>query len=414
MWRRVSFLLFLATLAPLGAGDPLYDIELITARQGFDGQRCWVHARAGIIPPGGPGNPGKDVLAVMTLQPLDLRGSDVFGGIHSLLSRDGGRTWGEPIPHPRFERRPFSWKGREDYEITVCDFWPQWHAASGTLLGIGHSVVYENNVVAKVRPRGSAYAVFDPAAQQWSPWQLLELPDEPRFENAGAGCVQRVDLEDGTLLLPIYFKEPGEVAYSTTVLRCAFDGTTLRYLGHGDVLHLPIKRGFCEPSLVRWGGRFFLTLRNDERGYVAVSEDGSHFSEPVPWAFEDGEDLGNYNTQQHWVAHREALFLVYNRRGANNDHVARHRAPLFIARVDPETLRVQRDSEQVLVPEHGARLGNFGVTVVDETESWVTVTEWMQGPGPNYHDPAPLVARGADNRVWVAKLKWKRPNDPPR
>ena len=30
------------------------------------------------------------------------------------------------------------------------------------------------------------------------------------------------------------------------------------------------------------------------------------------------------------------------------------------------------------------------------------ITEWMQAPGPNYHDPAPLVKRGADNRVWVA------------
>lgn len=44
--------------------------------------------------------------------------------------------------------------------------------------------------------------------------------------------------------------------------------------------------------------------------------------------------------------------------------------------------------------------------VVMTFETWVTVTEWMQGPAPHSHDPAPLVARGADNRVWVAKLKW--------
>jgi hypothetical protein len=87
--------------------------------------------------------------------------------------------------------------------------------------------------------------------------------------------------------------------------------------------------------------------------------------------------------------------------------VFRHRAPLFIARVDPEKLHIVRESEQVLVPEYGARLGNFGVTEVSPEETWVTATEWMQAPAPNHHDPAPLVARGADNRVWVAKLKWK-------
>ena len=75
---------------------------------------------------------------------------------------------------------------------------------------------------------------------------------------------------------------------------------------------------------------------------------------------------GNYNTQQHWVSHSDALFLVYTRRGANNDHVTRHRAPLFIARIDPESLQVIRSSEQILVPEFGARLGNFGVTEIQQ------------------------------------------------
>jgi hypothetical protein len=71
---------------------------------------------------------------------------------------------------------------------------------------------------------------------------------------------------------------------------------------------------------------------------------------------------------------------------------------------------VLRASEQVLVPEKGARLGNFGVAEVNENETWVTVTEWMQAPGPRFFDPAPLVARSADNRVWVSKVKWTIPN----
>lgn len=412
MRRHFPFAAFLLVFSfATQASDPLYEIELSVAGQGFDGKTCWVHARAGVIPPQSPGNATASPLAVMTLQRLQLSGSDLFFALNEKRSPDLGQTWTPPREHASFARRPFSWEGHDDLEITVSDYWPKWHAASGRLLGIGHTVVYQDNKVMKVRPRGTAYAVYDPAAASWSPWQVLAMPDDPKFENAGAGCVQRVDLEDGTILLPINFKIRDAEAYTTTVLRCAFDGATLTYLGHGSELTVPVKRGLYEPSLVRHGGRFFLTMRNDDHGYVSVSNDGQHFSEPVPWRSDDGSDLGNYNTQQHWVARREALFLVYTRRGAGNDHVFRHRAPLFIARVDPESLRVIRASEQILVPEHGARLGNFGVTEVNADETWVTVTEWMQGPGPKAHDTAPLVARGADNRIWVAKLKWKTPNE---
>lgn len=404
-------LFFLA--ASMEAADPLYEIDLTVAGQGFDGKSCWVHARAGVIPAGTAENPAESPLAVMTLQRLQLSGSDVFYALNEQHSTDLGGTWSSPMEHRSFARKPFSWGGHEDLEITVCDFWPKWHAATGKLLGTGHTVVYQDNAVMKVRPRGTAYAVYDAARARWSPWQTLAMPDEPRFENAGAGCVQRVDLADGTVLLPIYYKVPGEAAHSVTVLRCAFDGSELSYLGHGSELTIPVKRGLYEPSLVRQDGRFYLTMRNDDHGYVSVSDDGQAFSEPVRWCFDDGSDLGSYNTQQHWLAHREALFLVYTRRGAENDHIPRHRAPLFIARIDPEKLQVIRASEQVLVPERGARLGNFGVTEVNPDETWVTVTEWMQGLAPNPSDPAPLVARGADNRIWVAKLKWKTPNNDP-
>ncbi len=418
MYRPISRALGLSALTTLLSvmssaateRDPLYAIELSTATRGFTGESCWVHARAGAIPPGTTANPTTEPLVVMTLQRLLLSGSDVFYALNEMRSPDRGATWTPPREHASFARQPFAWNGKEDLEITVCDFWPRWHAHSGKLLGTGHTVVYENNAVMKTRPRGTAYAVYDPATLNWSPWRTITMPDDPKFENSGAGCVQRVDLDNGDILLPVYFKAHNSPHYAVTVLRCGFDGETLRYLSHGDELSVPIQRGLYEPSLTRWGGRFFLTMRNDEHGYVSVSQDGRTFSEPVRWTFDDGTDLGNYNTQQHWVTHEDALFLVYTRRGADNDHVFRHRAPLFIARVDPEKLRVIRASEQVLVPEHGARLGNFGVTEIDAGETWVTVTEWMQGPGPRHHDPAPLIERGADNRVWVAKLKWSKPN----
>jgi hypothetical protein len=228
------------------------------------------------------------------------------------------------------------------------------------------------------------------------------MPEGEKFHDAGAGCTQRYDLEDGTALLPLYFRPPGKNS-RVTVARCSFDGNTLRYAEHGDELSVNDNtRGLHEPSLARFGGMFFLTLRNDRRGYVTRSKDGQSFEPIRPWAFDDGQELGNYNTQQHWVAHSEGLFLVYTRRGAGNDHVFRHRAPLFMARVDPERLCVLRETEQVLVPERGARLGNFGVTDVSPAETWVTVAEWMQPRGVEKH--------GSDGSVFVARIHWDRPN----
>jgi hypothetical protein len=279
---------------------------------------------------------------------------------------------------------------------------PAWHAASETLLSTGHTVRYRNDQhPLTARRRETAYSTCDPDSRTWAPWATLEMPDRPDFLNAGAGSTQRVDLEDGTILLPIYYKEISDdwsACNDATVLRCSFDGRTLRYIEHGDELSIDQPRGFCEPSLVRFRDRFFLTLRNDERGYVCAGEDGLHFDEPRPWRFEDGEDVGNYNTQQHWVCHPDGLFLVYTRRGLDNDHVFRHRAPLMMARVDPERLVLLRDTETELVPERGARLGNFAVCEVSPAETWVVVAEWMQPEGCEDY--------GSDNTIWVARIRW--------
>jgi hypothetical protein len=82
---------------------------------------------------------------------------------------------------------------------------------------------------------------------------------------------------------------------------------------------------------------------------------------------------------------------------------------LFIAQVDPENLSVIRDTERVLVPERGARLGNFGVVNVTPQETWVVVTEWMQTWGPNHVMPVDN-KHGADNSIHIAKIEWSTPN----
>lgn len=42
------------------------------------------------------------------------------------------------------------------------------------------------------------------------------------------------------------------------------------------------------------------------------------------------------------------------------------------------SLCVVQKTEQILVSQRGARLGNFGVADVSSEETWVTVAEWMQ------------------------------------
>lgn len=405
-----------------------YRIRHEWALRGYDGQTCWVQCRAGAIPPGQAGG-NRLPIVVLTMQKLLLSGSDVFYELNELRTDDLGETWNGPLPHPDTLGRRREPGG---FEAVICDATPAWHAASGKLLSTGHVARYLGDRLAPdPRPRQTAYTIYDPASRQWTSWDTLVMPDdEGHFYNAGAGCGQRYDLENGDILLPVYFHPRGVASFHsmTTVCRCRFDGRRLTYVEHGNEMACPDPRGFCEPSVTRFQGRFFLTLRNDVKGYVSVSEDGLTYAPPRPWTFDDGSELGNYNTQQHWVTGRDALYLVYTRRGLQNDHVFRHRAPLVMAQVDPERLCVLRETERVVVPERGARLGNFSVTQVSDSETWIVAGEWMQNGGENarvmlnklgvrdpdrlppnragQHYAAECECFGSDNTIWVARILW--------
>lgn len=380
----------------VGAVD--YTVQLDTVHSGFTDSHCWVHNRAGCIP-------GVRPEVVMTMQEVRLIGTDIFNSLHEMSTGDRGQSWSAPKEayglHSRYE-------GNNE-RIVVCDFTPSWHAASKKLLGTGALVGYDRNQN-RSRFVQTAYAAYDPLARSWTDWRQLELP--PKFVGAVAGCTQRYDLPNGDVLLPVYFHEGGvpylhvtptgnTSFYRSTVLRCRFDGKTLSYVEHGTELVLEKDRGYYEPSVTRYGDAFYITLRANDRADAARSADGIHFDVPKTWTWDDGETVPIYNTQQHWVTHSSGLFLVYCRKAENNNHVVRHRAPLFIAEVDPGSLCLIRSSERILVPEHGAGLGNFGVVNVGPDETWVTTSEWMT---------AGARERGADNRVYVARIKWSKPN----
>lgn len=364
-----------------------YDIQLDTIRSGFDKETCWVHPRAGTIP-------GETPIVVMTMQKLLLSGSDVFYALNEMRTDDLGKTWRGPVEHDTLGRRQ-----EETMVAVICDFTPKWHASTGKLLGTGHVARYQGDKLAGEYPRQTAYSWYEPETRTWASWRTVEMPDDPKFFSSGAGSTQRVDLPDGDILLPIYFRPKGTKTSSSAVMRCRFDGETLRYIAHGNEMTVPEPRGLGEPSLTLFQNRFYLTLRNDVKGYVTRGDDGLHFEPPRPWTFDDGSELGSYNTQQHWVTRKDALFLVYTRRDPEYDHVFRHRAPLRIARVDPERLCVIRDTERILVPSRGARLGNFAVTEVNDQETWVTVAEWMQPKGCEQY--------GSDNAVYAARIRWR-------
>jgi len=343
----------------------------------------WFQPRPAAIPqPGKPGIPS----VVMTVQ--KALGSDFFTGLSVMRTDDMGKTWTKPET-----KDALGWHDAEKgMKVGVCDFTLGWHAPTGKLLGIGHTARYTKRGFAGFgHRRDTVYSAYDPKTGEWSPWAVFKFPETPNdkyFFNGVHG--QWLVEADGTVLVPVYFVPPKKgFLLVGMVMRCKFDGSKLTYVEHGKELVHKVKRGLYEKSITFYKGRYYMTMRNDRKGYVAVSDDGLNFGPIKAWTFDDGSDLGSYNTQQKWVTHSDGLFLVYTRRGANNDHIIRHRAPLFIAQVDTDKLCVVRSTERIAVPERGKALGNFDATAINERETWITV---------------------AGGEAFLARIIWSKPN----
>ena len=353
--------------------------EFYPIRSGYDGKKCIVHARCCDSPFG----------MIATAQYLDVKGSDLFSGILMSKSTDGGKSWSEFVPQPGLA--PIA-EGR--HTTVGCDGTPMYHKKTGKVLLLGHTAQYlPGSLIPNIETRHTFYSVYSPEEGQFKKMRFLQMPEG--YENCGDGCGQSIELDNGELLIPVYYNTKNENNAYTMVLRCAFDGETLTLLEMGNAMTIAVARGLGEPSIIFHDGIYHMTLRNDYMALVAKSEDGLHYTDLKPWRWEDGSLLDSYNTQQHWMRLGEELYLVYTRRGANNDHVFRHRAPLFAARV--ENMKLVRDSEFIVVPERGARLGNFGVTQLSDTKAMVMAAEWMQPKG--------CEAYGSDNTIWVCVVE---------
>lgn len=380
------------------AASPVdFAVRVETVLEHDDGKFLWYHSRAAAFPGAGRHDPAE---VVLTLQ-KHLRVSDYYGGLHYMRRGGVSGRWSAPRLDAALDWRPQP----DGTTLSVADVTPGWHARSGRLLAIGCEVPYSpqgEQLDTRPRQHQTAYAVYDPRHDTWTSWARLEMPADARFDFSRNACSQWVARRDGKILLPVYFGPDAKEPFRATVVQCAFDGAKLRYESHGTELGRPTGRGLYEPSLAQFGGRWFLTLRNDDRGYVTAGRDGLRFAEPKPWTFDDGQELGSYNTQQHWLVHARGLFLVYTRRGAGNDHIPRNRAPLFMARVDPDRLVVLRNTEKVVIPERGGELGNFGANALNAHESWVTVSEGLWSDESR--------RRGARGATLIAHILWTQPN----
>lgn len=352
----------------------------------YNGKECFVHARACAV---------DENNIIMTMQKLNVYGDDLFSPLYVLKSTDGGKTWTEPV-----HDSAFTTEIDEDNVRTLgCDGTHLLHSATNTPIVLGHTVSYKAD---ELRPlpgfrADTWYAVYDMQKGQYRTMKIIDTPCDIYPDGCATGCSQLLEADNGDLLVPVYI--PHGQYYYCAVMRCSFDGIDVRFKEMSNELSFNIDRGLCEPSLTFYNGKYYLTLRNDRYGLYSVSDDCKTFSEPEIWRWDTDDILPTYNTQSHWLKCGGKLYLVYTRKAGNNDHVFRNRAPLFMAEVDTDTMRILRHTEKIVVPERGARLGNFGVTQIDDNCALITVTEWMQ--------PVECEKYGSDNSLWLTKVCWE-------
>ena len=215
---------------------------------------------------------------------------------------------------------------------------------------------------------------------------------------------QAIEYENGDFLLLFYYIQPNtNEKFSVVAIRYSFDGENFAVVETGTPLvNNSLTRGYCEPSVVKFGDMYYMTIRSDENAYLAWSNDGLNYSTPTLWKFDDGSVLGSCNTQQRLISHEDDMFLVYTRFNGENDHVMRNRAPLYMAKIDETNKCLIKDTEVVLVTNRGASLANtIGICKLSKNKTLVFVIESMLG------DSDSIAQYGADNSVWLVKITSK-------
>ena len=382
-----SLVMSVAVVFGGGLPDEPYTFTRQRLFPGFDGKYCKVQPT---IATDGKGT------ALLAYQKLLLTGSDVFYGQYMSRSTDGGRTWSEPVALTALkDTREGAFRVTRYATVHYSAQNAKWFALGIAALYADDKHPFQKYVDGKpyVSP---IYVSVDAEKGVYTGYKDLPFPLPCEMAMPFG---QLLECDGGELIVPFYYRPIGGGKKGRILtVRYAFDGDGLKIVRSGKpIVRDDLSRGLGEPSLARLGGKVYLTLRSDEMGMWCESADGLEFSEPKPWKWAGGGKIGNKNTQQHWVGGDGALFLAYTREDATNGHVFRNRAPVFLARFDPARGGIVKDTERILVPELGARLGNFCVQNI-AGESWLVVAEWMQ--------PAGCEKYGADNSLWLVKFRF--------
>jgi hypothetical protein len=343
-----------------------------------------------------------------------LSGND-YGPIHTIVSTDLGQTWCPPFESQNLYKIPLA----EDVFESVHSFGMMHMRNSRRAFGFGGTVFTRDRninpifktewfVREKAMDNAGALAMWDAQRRDFKPWKKFDVPQIRAHGNCPLmfGLNQCCELIDGSILMPVG-EYVGNRDASVGTMVATIEGESLGVERVGTMFG----DQFFEPSIVQFDGRYFMTIRSerrDSRMYRAVSRDGLEWTDLDAWSWDDGSPVETANTQQHWMQLGESLYLVYTRKSELNNGVYRHRAPLFMAKVDPATLHLRRSTEQIVFPEKGARMGNFSTCRISDDESWIVTGEWLQQMVPGYRpeqvgfidsgdDPSPynrLVYRG--------------------
>lgn len=373
------------------------DIEYTMYRdilmEGFDGVTCRIAPNAFRTPDG-----RMHIDYTMLL----LSGSDVFQDRYVISSDDGGVGFSEPKLFNGLPER------RENGIRYVYALDVYYHEMSGANFALGRMTSYSDDKTPILEGKNIMRALtgrFDAQSMSFSDCRVFIPAGSEDFDVLI--FMEPLEEEDGTVLIPAYCRPGSRRQHEVIVFRFAVENGMLRFIERSPSISRPdLRRGLDEPRLTRLEGRYYLTIRSDEIGWFAWSEDGMHFSEPTEWRWDDGEILTSRNTQQAWLRHPDGLFLVYTRETPHNRHIFRRRAPLFMARFDEDRNCLVKDTEVIVVPEMGARLGNFTVTGMKDNEAWICVSEWMQTTPPDCSDSSRCVRYGANNRLWRTRIAW--------
>lgn len=363
-----------------------FTFERTRLMSGFDGKECKIYPRLTVT--------GKNMFISYGM--LLLSGSDVFNDAYFVKSADGGKTFASPQKLDRLETKQ---NGIRTIFSPATEYYSKYHKK---WFVFGRNTSYENEshpiLLGGIAIGEAKYILRDNETGHYV-GELKSLPIPFDYISATPHA-QIVEYENGDLLLTFYITPKGEIKSRALAVRYRYENGAFSIVQAGAALAFSdASRGLDEPSVAKIGENYYMTLRTDEQGLVSVSRNGLDFSPPVPWRWDDESILENYNTMQRWIRYKDNLYLAYTRRGANNDHVFRHRAPIFMARFDSEKLCLVKESEVILVPELGARLGNFTVTEISDKEIWLLTAEWMQPVGCEKY--------GSDNSIWIAKIRFE-------